>query len=70
MVMKGKKIGGMQAMADTYDFIILGGGNAGSGVSAIVHEAGKKIAFVEERDLSIIIFPYVTINIISIFIFN
>ena len=50
MVMKGKKIGGMQAMADTYDVIILGGGNAGSGVSAIVHEAGKKIAFVEERD--------------------
>ena len=37
-------------MADTYDVIILGGGNAGSGVSAIVHEAGKKIAFVEERD--------------------
>ena len=37
-------------MADTYDVIILGGGNAGFGVSAITHEAGKKIAFVEERD--------------------
>jgi glutathione reductase (NADPH) len=37
-------------MANTYDVIILGGGNAGFGVSAIVHEAGKTIAFVEERD--------------------
>ena len=37
-------------MADTYDVIILGGGNAGFGVSAVIHEAGKKIAFVEERD--------------------
>ena len=37
-------------MADTYDVIILGGGNAGFGVSAIVHDAGQKIAFVEERD--------------------
>lgn len=33
-----------------YDVIILGGGNAGFGVSAIAQEAGKKIAFVEERD--------------------
>lgn len=33
-----------------YDVIILGGGNAGFGVSAIAHEAGKTIAFVEERD--------------------
>ena len=37
-------------MANTYDVIILGGGNAGFGVSVIVHEAGKTIAFVEERD--------------------
>ena len=37
-------------MADKYDVIILGGGNAGFGVSAIAHEAGKKIAFIEERD--------------------
>ena len=37
-------------MADKYDVIILGGGNAGFGVSAIAHEARKKIAFIEERD--------------------
>ena len=37
-------------MADKYDIIILGGGNAGFGVSAIAHEAGKKIAFIEELD--------------------
>ncbi len=37
-------------MAERYDVIILGGGNAGFGVSAIAHDAGKKIAFVEERD--------------------
>ena len=37
-------------MTDTYDVVIVGGGNAGFGVSAIAHEAGKKIAFVEERD--------------------
>jgi len=37
-------------MADRYDVIILGGGNAGFGVSAIAHDAGKKIAFIEERD--------------------
>ncbi len=37
-------------MADKYDVIILGGGNAGFGVSAITHKVGKKIAFVEERD--------------------
>ncbi len=37
-------------MAERYDVIILGGGNAGFGVSAIAHEAGKRIAFVEERD--------------------
>ena len=37
-------------MAERYDVVILGGGNAGFGVSAIAHDAGKKIAFVEERD--------------------
>lgn len=37
-------------MADKYDVIILGGGNAGFGVSAIAHEAGKKLAFIEEWD--------------------
>ncbi len=33
-----------------YDIIIIGGGNAGFGVSAIASEAGKKIAFIEGRD--------------------
>ena len=37
-------------MAETYDVIIVGGGNAGFGVSAVTHEAGKRIAFVEEWD--------------------
>ena len=37
-------------MAERYDIVILGGGNAGFGVSAVAHEAGKKIAFVEARD--------------------
>ncbi|MEH6631576.1 MAG: NAD(P)/FAD-dependent oxidoreductase [Halopseudomonas aestusnigri] len=37
-------------MPNKYDIIILGGGNAGFGVSAIAHEAGKKIAFVENWD--------------------
>jgi glutathione reductase (NADPH) len=37
-------------MTKRYDIIILGGGNAGFGVSAVAHEAGKTIAFVEERD--------------------
>lgn len=37
-------------MTERYDVIILGGGNAGFGVSQIAHEAGKKIAFVEARD--------------------
>ena len=37
-------------MRDTYDVIIIGGGNAGFGVSAIVHEAGKSIAFIEAND--------------------
>ena len=37
-------------MADRFDILIIGGGNAGFGVSAVAAEAGKKIAFVEERD--------------------
>ena len=37
-------------MADRFDIIILGGGNAGFGVSAVAAEAGKSIAFIEERD--------------------
>jgi len=34
-------------MACKYDIIIIGAGNAGFGVSAIAHPAGKKIAFIE-----------------------
>lgn len=37
-------------MSKSYDVIILGGGNAGFGVSAVAHEAGKNIAFIEEWD--------------------
>ena len=37
-------------MSDHYDVIIIGGGNAGFGVSGLVHDAGKTIAFIEERD--------------------
>jgi len=37
-------------MTEGYDIVILGGGNAGFGVSAVAAEAGKRIAFVEERD--------------------
>lgn len=37
-------------LAQKFDIIILGGGNAGFGVSAVAHEAGMNIAFVEERD--------------------
>jgi len=32
-------------MSKKYDVIIIGGGNAGFGVSAIAAEAGKSIAF-------------------------
>ncbi len=35
---------------EKFDIIIIGGGNAGFGVSAIASEAGKSIAFVEELD--------------------
>jgi glutathione reductase (NADPH) len=37
-------------MSKNYDVIILGGGNAGFGVAGIVHEAGKTVAFIEQRD--------------------
>lgn len=37
-------------MAQRFDVVILGGGNAGFGVSAVAQEAGKSIAFVEARD--------------------
>ena len=37
-------------MTKRYDAIILGGGNAGFGASAVLHEAGKSLAFVEDRD--------------------
>ncbi len=37
-------------MTERYDIAILGGGNAGFGVSAVAAAAGKRIAFVEERD--------------------
>lgn len=37
-------------MTEGYDIVILGGGNAGFGVSAVAAEAGKRIAFIEERD--------------------
>ncbi len=37
-------------MAEQFDIVIIGGGNAGFGVSAIAHDAGKSIAFIEELD--------------------
>ena len=37
-------------MKQKFDVVIIGGGNAGFGVSAVAHEAGKSIAFIEERD--------------------
>lgn len=37
-------------MTQKFDIIIIGGGNAGFGVSAVAAEAGKSIAFIEERD--------------------
>lgn len=37
-------------MAERYDIVIIGGGNAGFGVSSIAAAAGKRIAFVEDRD--------------------
>lgn len=37
-------------MAQKFDVVIVGGGNAGFGVSAVAHEAGKSVAFIEELD--------------------
>ena len=37
-------------MSEKFDIVIIGGGNAGFGVSAVASEAGKSIAFVEELD--------------------
>lgn len=37
-------------MTKKYDIIIIGGGNAGFGVSSIAQEANKTIAFIEESD--------------------
>lgn len=37
-------------MSNQFDIVIIGGGNAGFGVSAVAQEAGKTIAFVEEWD--------------------
>ena len=37
-------------MSNHFDVVIIGGGNAGFGVSAVAHEAGKSIAFIESWD--------------------
>ena len=37
-------------MPEKYDVIIIGGGNAGFGVSSVVHDAGKSVAFVESDE--------------------
>ncbi len=37
-------------MTQRFDVVIIGGGNAGFGVSAVAAQAGKSIAFVESRD--------------------
>ena len=37
-------------MTSRFDVVIVGGGNAGFGASAVAHEAGKSIAFVEALD--------------------
>ena len=37
-------------MSNRFDVVIIGGGNAGFGVSAVAHEAGKSVAFVESWD--------------------
>jgi len=37
-------------MSDRYDIVIIGGGNAGFGVSQIAHAAGKSIAFIESDE--------------------
>ncbi|MFT5220265.1 MAG: glutathione reductase (NADPH) [Planctomycetota bacterium] len=37
-------------MSDHFDIVIIGGGNAGFGVSQIAHPAGKSIAFIESAE--------------------
>jgi thioredoxin reductase len=37
--------------SDSYEVLILGGGNAGFGVTVPTRKAGLKVALVEERDL-------------------
>ena len=37
-------------MSEKYDVVIIGGGNAGFGVSSVVAAAGKSVAFIEELD--------------------
>ncbi|MEM7120439.1 MAG: NAD(P)/FAD-dependent oxidoreductase [Pseudomonadota bacterium] len=37
-------------MTEKFDVVILGAGNAGFGVSSIVHSAGKSLALIEDRD--------------------
>jgi glutathione reductase (NADPH) len=37
--------------SDSYDVLILGGGNAGFGGTVPTRKAGMKVALVEERDL-------------------
>ena len=37
-------------MSERFDIVIIGGGNAGFGVSSVAAEAGKRIAFIEEWD--------------------
>ena len=37
-------------MADRFDVVIIGGGNAGLAVAAVAHGAGKRVAIIEEWD--------------------
>jgi pyruvate/2-oxoglutarate dehydrogenase complex dihydrolipoamide dehydrogenase (E3) component len=37
--------------SDSYDVLILGGGNAGFGATVPTRKAGIKVAMIEERDL-------------------
>jgi glutathione reductase (NADPH) len=37
--------------SDSYDVLILGGGNAGFGATVPTRKAGMKVAMIEERDL-------------------
>ena len=51
--MEGPALSGVSKLmaSDGYDVLILGGGNAGFGVTEPTREAGLKVALVEERDL-------------------